>query len=239
MAGESAQNQRWQRFGMMLLMTLVQAEGSAHCTSAQGGLLTTRLVARSGRLGAGLRHQRERCQFGRHLCFAVLHRHDVRPGPASLETIHPHLPKPSHGVIRECVLRRCAADRHRHYLYVYQSTNACVLAGRSVLAGTGLPFALARLGVDPANAGTSIQARHCVCYVLHTFVPEASGCTECLHVSACAIYSMHATSSAGGVWSVTFMSGHTQVIMDIVGCLITCATCHLILEQLTRVLAVG
>lgn len=30
---------------------------------------------------------------------------------------------------------------------------------RSVLAGTGLPFVLARMGVDPANAGTSIQAR--------------------------------------------------------------------------------
>ncbi|KAK9822238.1 hypothetical protein WJX81_004024 [Elliptochloris bilobata] len=56
----------------------------------------------------------------------------------------------------------------------------------SVLAGTGLPFVLARAGVDPANAGTSIQ-----------------------------------------------------VIMDIVGCLITCATCHIILDQLTRVLAVG
>lgn len=27
----------------------------------------------------------------------------------------------------------------------------------SVLLGTGLPFLLARLGVDPANAGTSIQ----------------------------------------------------------------------------------
>ena len=28
-----------------------------------------------------------------------------------------------------------------------------------MLAGTGLPFVLARMGVDPANAGTSIQAR--------------------------------------------------------------------------------
>lgn len=27
----------------------------------------------------------------------------------------------------------------------------------SVLVGSGLPFALSRLGVDPANAGTSIQ----------------------------------------------------------------------------------
>lgn len=38
---------------------------------------------------------------------------------------------------------------------------------------------------------------------------------------------------------ITLMSGHLQVIMDIVGCLITCAICHLILDQLSRVLAVG
>ncbi|KAL4424984.1 hypothetical protein ABPG77_002869 [Micractinium sp. CCAP 211/92] len=49
----------------------------------------------------------------------------------------------------------------------------------SVVAGTGLPFALARAGIDPANAGTSIQ-----------------------------------------------------VIMDVSGVLITCATCHLVLDQL-------
>ena len=34
-------------------------------------------------------------------------------------------------------------------------------------------------------------------------------------------------------------SGCLQVIMDIIGCLITCVTCHIILEQLTHVLAVG
>ena len=49
----------------------------------------------------------------------------------------------------------------------------------SVLAGTALPFALAKAGVDPANAGTSIQVLadvggvviSCVCchYVLDTF----------------------------------------------------------------------
>ena len=31
----------------------------------------------------------------------------------------------------------------------------------SVVLGTGLPFALARAGVDPANAGTSIQVGQC------------------------------------------------------------------------------
>ncbi len=31
----------------------------------------------------------------------------------------------------------------------------------SVVLGTGLPFALARAGVDPANAGTTIQVRAC------------------------------------------------------------------------------
>ncbi|PRW55900.1 Magnesium transporter [Chlorella sorokiniana] len=56
----------------------------------------------------------------------------------------------------------------------------------SVVAGTGLPFALAKAGVDPANAGTSIQ-----------------------------------------------------VIMDITGVLITCATCHLVLDQLAAGLSVA
>ena len=54
----------------------------------------------------------------------------------------------------------------------------------SVLTGTALPFALARAGVDPANAGTSIQ-----------------------------------------------------VVMDCLGVLITCATCHLVLDQLAGGLA--
>ena len=45
----------------------------------------------------------------------------------------------------------------------------------------GLPFALARAGIDPANAGTSIQ-----------------------------------------------------VVMDVSGVLITCATCHLVLDQLAQ-----
>ncbi|PSC71584.1 Magnesium transporter [Micractinium conductrix] len=51
----------------------------------------------------------------------------------------------------------------------------------SVVAGTGLPFALARAGIDPANAGTSIQ-----------------------------------------------------VVMDVTGVLLTCATCHLVLDQLAQ-----
>lgn len=51
----------------------------------------------------------------------------------------------------------------------------------SVLTGTALPFALAKIGVDPANAGTSIQ-----------------------------------------------------VVMDIVGVLITCVTCHTILDVLAK-----
>ncbi|KAK9810750.1 hypothetical protein WJX73_004890 [Symbiochloris irregularis] len=56
----------------------------------------------------------------------------------------------------------------------------------SVFSGTALPFALAKAGVDPANAGTSIQ-----------------------------------------------------VIMDVSGCLITCFTCNLILNQLAGILPVS
>ncbi|BDA41032.1 probable magnesium transporter MgtE [Coccomyxa sp. Obi] len=56
----------------------------------------------------------------------------------------------------------------------------------SVLTGTVLPFGLAFMGVDPANAGTTIQ-----------------------------------------VWC------------DITGCLITCVTCKLILDQLAHMLPLG
>lgn len=56
----------------------------------------------------------------------------------------------------------------------------------SVLTGTVLPFGLAFVGVDPANAGTTIQ-----------------------------------------VWC------------DITGCLITCVTCKLILDQLAHMLPLG
>lgn len=117
-------------------------------------------------------------------------------------------------------------------------THVCLLAG---------PFWRVRgcpslwPGSESTQQTLARPSRHAIAFAMSYMLSclEAYGCTECLHVSARAIYSMHATTSAGGVWSVTFMSGHTQVIMDIVGCLITCATCHLILEQLTRVLAVG
>jgi Mg/Co/Ni transporter MgtE len=49
----------------------------------------------------------------------------------------------------------------------------------SVVLGTSLPFGLVKMGVDPANAGTTIQ-----------------------------------------------------VLMDILGVLITCVTCHFVLDQL-------
>ncbi len=54
----------------------------------------------------------------------------------------------------------------------------------SVMLGTGLPFVLAKAGVDPANAGTSIQ-----------------------------------------------------VVMDILGVAITCATCQAILVQFAQSVA--
>lgn len=56
----------------------------------------------------------------------------------------------------------------------------------SVIVGAGLPFGLAHVGVDPANAGTSVQ-----------------------------------------------------VVMDILGCAITCATCQLVLVQFAGAVAGG
>lgn len=43
---------------------------------------------------------------------------------------------------------------HAHVQYLLPFLPAVM---SSVLMGTGLPFLLARAGVDPANAGTSIQ----------------------------------------------------------------------------------
>jgi hypothetical protein len=40
------------------------------------------------------------------------------------------------------------------------SVSLLAIVFASVLLGTGLPFALARGGVDPAHAGTSIQVSH-------------------------------------------------------------------------------
>lgn len=66
------------------------------------------------------------------------------------------------------------------------SASLFLIVVSSVFTGTALPFALARLGIDPANAGTSIQ-----------------------------------------------------VVMDVSGCLITCFTCNLLLNQLATVLPVS
>lgn len=92
-------------------------------------------------------------------------------------------------------------------------------------AFSGLPFALAKAGVDPANAGTSIQVCTscgrcassclpvlCVCNSTRVLLPDR-GCNP---------------SAPSG-----------QVIMDITGVLITCATCHLVLDQLAAGLKVA
>ena len=39
------------------------------------------------------------------------------------------------------------------------SLSLFLIVQTSVVLGTGLPFALAKAGIDPANAGTSIQVR--------------------------------------------------------------------------------
>lgn len=52
------------------------------------------------------------------------------------------------------------------------SLSLLAIVTASVLLGTGLPFALARLGVDPANAGTSIQ-------VLMDILGVAITCVTC------------------------------------------------------------
>ena len=56
------------------------------------------------------------------------------------------------------------------------STSLFLIVVSSVFTGTVLPFALARAGVDPANAGTSIQVRR-------PRSPPAQSLAETLHGS--------------------------------------------------------
>ena len=77
----------------------------------------------------------------------------------------------------------------------------------SVTVGTFLPFGLAKLGIDPANAGTSIQVQP----VLHPLGRIShSAEAQCASV---------------------------QVVMDILGCIITCVSCDILLRQLAGSLA--
>ena len=86
-----------------------------------------------------------------------------------------------------------AAGFVRVYLTSGSTTNSAAIAASlffivlsSVLVGSALPFGLARLGVDPANAGTSVQ-----------------------------------------------------VIMDVLGCAVTCVTCQFVLGQLAGAVGGG
>ncbi len=46
----------------------------------------------------------------------------------------------------------------------------------SVLTGTALPFGLAMMGIDPANAGTSVQVLPFPCMLIHVYKPAALHC---------------------------------------------------------------
>ena len=85
----------------------------------------------------------------------------------------------------------------------------------SVLIGTMLPFGLAKAGVDPANAGTSVQ----VCRT----GSRTKIAVHCPRISCMSI------SEAYGM----------QVLMDISGVAITCFTCNLMLNHLSQVLLLG
>ena len=86
--GEGAHNQRgslWHNAADCVAMAQTKAQW--HYAYTQGELLIIRLLPRSGRLGAGVHYQWERNEFVCHLCFAVLHRHDVRPEVAALSLL--------------------------------------------------------------------------------------------------------------------------------------------------------
>lgn len=89
----------------------------------------------------------------------------------------------------------------------------------SVLTGTMLPFGLAKAGVDPANAGTSVQVS--ILWMLLVSPRHArltsGGCTRFCSANTCCMLLQ-------------------QVLMDISGVAITCFTCNLMLNHLSKVL---
>ena len=91
----------------------------------------------------------------------------------------------------------------------------------SVITGTVLPFGLAMAGIDPANAGTTIQVGCAAPF---------KGC----QMQACMVVELgeHRLMCA-------LLPGTEQVWCDITGCLITCATCRLILEQASSIFVVA
>ena len=90
----------------------------------------------------------------------------------------------------------------------------------SVVTGTVLPFGLAMAGIDPANAGTTIQVRTGHAMIVSDLQPFPS-----------ALWS----TSVGNTGSSVILMPWLQVWCDITGCLITCATCRLILEQASSI----
>ncbi len=96
-----------------------------------------------------------------------------------------------------------------------------------LLLAAGLPFALARAGIDPANAGTSIQV-HAGC------MPQAA-CRRLLVAPLAVMHFRRYSAIAPRMRPPAHPPSAgppCQVIMDVSGVLITCATCHLVLDQL-------
>ncbi len=103
----------------------------------------------------------------------------------------------------------------------------------SVLTGTVLPFGLAFMGVDPANAGTTIQVSRGLSLACLLFALAFQGHMQLLY-PVC-----KPTKNARMVRVTSEGQLPVQVWCDITGCLITCVTCKLILDQLAHVLPLG
>lgn len=94
-----------------------------------------------------------------------------------------------------------------------------------LLLAAGLPFALARAGIDPANAGTSIQV------IGRAAAAAGSTLLSCRATPEALAPHAHAPSLPLTPRPAAPLVAQ-QVIMDVSGVLITCATCHLVLDQL-------
>ena len=178
----------------------VQTESSGQCLSPQEWPLIMRLMARSGRVGAGVRHQRERSQLGCHLCFAVLHRHDVRPGHATCDRCL----IPDGSFTPACAQQwstKGAQVWHcgqiRPSVCSVQSTNTCVLVAGLCWRAQGCPSLWP--GLESTQQTLARPYRHAVAVTTCCSLEcPALQCLQTLLMLACALDAC--TSSAGGVW---------------------------------------
>ena len=113
----------------------------------------------------------------------------------------------------------------------------------SIVVGTVLPYAMAKAKLDPAHAGTPPPLLWCFFLQLQWLISRKLSCCA---VRGLLRFPVHASHSYYRSLSVRFRQKHSacaagttiQVVMDVSGVAITCATCSFVMDQLAASLAI-